>query len=255
MPDGRAGSSNYDRIAHLYDVDMGRNMVFEDAAFYVDLAMRAGGRVLEIGCGNGRILLELLRHGVDAVGIDASASMLRELRRKADERGLDAAVCQMDARKLAFGATFSTVLCPYSLITYMTAGDDAARLLSGIRDALAPTGIVVVDAFIPRQSTPDDTFRVNYRREHRGAVLVRSKRVAAVDARTNRIERRYELVAADERQVERIDTCEDICPYASEEIVDMLTSSGFTIDRTWRDYGESRAGEAQFFTVSARKVR
>ncbi len=255
MPDGRAGLSNYDRIAHLYDVDMGRNMAFDDAAFYVDLATRAGGRVLEIGCGNGRILLELQRHGVDAVGVDASAGMLKELRRKAAERGVDAAVCRMDARKLAFRSTFSMVLCPYSLITYMAAGDDAARLLSGIRNALTPTGTVVVDAFIPRQTTPDDEFRVDYRREHPAGVLVRSKRVATVGSRTNRIERRYELVAADGRLVERIDTCEDICPYSPEEIVAMLTRSGFAIEQSWGDYGASPAGEGQFFTVSARKQR
>ena len=255
MHDGRAASSNYDRIAHLYDVDMGRNMAFDDAAFYVDLATRAGGRVLEVGCGNGRILLELLRHGVDAVGIDASAGMLKELRRKSAELRVDAAVCRMDARKLAFRAAFSVVLCPYSLITYMTEGDDSARLLSGVRDALTPTGIVVVDAFIPRQTTPGGEFRVDYRREHPAGVLVRSKRVATVGSRTNRIERRYELVAADGRLVERIDTCEDICPYRPDEIVAMLTRSGFAIDRTWRDYGASPAGEGQFFTVSARKLR
>lgn len=245
--------SNYDRIAHLYDVDMGRNMAFDDAAFYVELAGFANGRVLEIGCGNGRILLELLRHGVDAVGIDASVRMLQELRHKAAARGVDAAVCRMDARALAFRDTFAVVLCPYSLITYMTASDDAARMLAGIRSALAPAGTVVVDAFIPRHGVPSDAFTVDYRREHRSGVLVRSKRVAAVSASTHRIERRYELVAADGRLVERIDTYEDIRLYWPEDIVDLLTTSGFAIERTWGDYGASPAGEGQFFTVSARR--
>ncbi|MEO8739661.1 MAG: class I SAM-dependent methyltransferase [Casimicrobiaceae bacterium] len=248
-----AALSNYDRIAHLYDIDMGRNMAFDDAAFYVEQAARAGGRVLELGCGNGRILLELVRHGVNAVGIDASARMLLDLRRKATAHRLEATVCRMDARALAFSDAFALVLCPYSLITYMTATEDAARLLAGIHAALAPAGTVIVDAFIPRQGAPSDAFKVDYRREHRNGVLVRSKRVAALGPSTHRIERRYELVAADGRLVERIDTSEDIRLYWPKDIVELLTTSGFAIDRTWRDYGATPAGEAQFFTVSARK--
>jgi SAM-dependent methyltransferase len=253
MPEHHNALSNYDRIAHLYDVDMGRNMAFDDAAFYAELGVRAKGRVLEIGCGNGRILLELLRQGVDAVGIDASARMLGELRRKAAARGLDVTVCRMDARALAFRDAFAVVLCPYSLITYMTSTDDAARMLAGIRAALTPAGTVVIDAFIPRHAAPSDAFQVDYRREHRSGVLVRSKRIAAVGPSTHRIERRYELVAADGRLVERIDTCEDIRLYWPEDLVDLLTKSGFATEKTWGDYGATPAGEGQFFTVSARR--
>ena len=76
-------TDNYDRIARFYDVDMAQNMPFDDVGFYVGLCEPLRGPVLELGCGNGRILLELAQHGIDAIGIDASAGMLRELRRKA----------------------------------------------------------------------------------------------------------------------------------------------------------------------------
>src|SRR5206468_3078186 len=57
---------SYERIAHWYDVDMARNMPFDDVAFYLGVSANKGGRVLELGCGNGRILLELLARGIDA---------------------------------------------------------------------------------------------------------------------------------------------------------------------------------------------
>ncbi len=41
----------YDRIARWYDVDMARNMRFDDVGFYADLCEEAGGKVLEVGCG------------------------------------------------------------------------------------------------------------------------------------------------------------------------------------------------------------
>ena len=47
----------YDRIAHLYDVDMAQNMRFDDVAFYARLCAAHGARVLELGCGDGANLI------------------------------------------------------------------------------------------------------------------------------------------------------------------------------------------------------
>jgi len=252
MPETIAPRANYDSIAHLYDVDMGRNMSFDDVSLYAGLAGRAGGRVLELGCGNGRILLELLARGIDVVGADCSPRMLAELGHKALARGLAATTCLMDARVLGFAAAFRLVLCPYSLITYMTDNADALRMLAAIRDVLLPGGRVVIDAFIPRGTAPYADFSVDYRREHEDAVLTRSKRVAPIASGINRIERRYVLVAADGRLLERIETSEDVRPYSPEDLALFLRTSGFAIEQHWWDYkAGDRGADAQFCTISA----
>ena len=52
----------------------------DDVQFYVDLARKRGGPVLEYGIGNGRIALPVApRHGVRVVGIDQSREMLADL--------------------------------------------------------------------------------------------------------------------------------------------------------------------------------
>ena len=112
-------SSTYDRIARFYDVDMAQNMRFDDVAFYAHHSTRDAGRVLELGCGNGRILLGLLARGIDATGVDASGPMLGELLRKGTARGLAPHVVRADVRELPFERAFATVLAPYSLPTYM----------------------------------------------------------------------------------------------------------------------------------------
>jgi SAM-dependent methyltransferase len=255
MPDGLAPRASYDSIAHLYDVDMARNMAFDDVGLYATLAQQAEGRVLELGCGNGRILLELLHQGIDAVGVDSSARMLGELRHKAALRGLAPNLCLMDARALGFSGQFALVLCPYSLITYMTDVGDALRMLASIRGVLAPGGAVVVDAFVPRPTVAGNVFTVDYRREHGDAVLTRSKRIAAAAPGVNRIERRYELVDTDGSLLERIDTCEDVRPQSPEDLALLLSASGFAIEQQWWDYREgARPAGAQYFTASARKA-
>lgn len=249
-----APRASYDSIAHLYDVDMARNMPFDDIAFYVEQAAASGGRVLELGCGNGRILLALLDRGIDAVGIDCSPVMLDQLRCKAQPRGFIPNLCLMDARQLAFRGAFAMVLCPYSLITYMSGIGDDARMLDGIRDALAPGGRVIVDAFIPRAYVHRAQFAVDYRRPFGEAFLTRSKRVVPVAPGLNRVERRYELATAEGAVMHRIDTREHVRPLAPATLLQRLADCGFDTEREWWDYATTAQGAwAQFYTVSARR--
>src|SRR5258706_3329178 len=53
-----------------------------DVGFYVDEATDAGGRVLEVGCGTGRILLAVARAGSAIEGVDSSAEMLERCHAK-----------------------------------------------------------------------------------------------------------------------------------------------------------------------------
>src|SRR4051794_23885638 len=56
--------------------------------FYRAEAARAGGAVLELGCGTGSKLIPIASDGRECVGLDLSSDMLDEARRKADESGV-----------------------------------------------------------------------------------------------------------------------------------------------------------------------
>lgn len=249
-------SNNYDRTARFYDIDMGRNMAFDDVGFYARLAKADSGPVLELGCGNGRILLELLAQGVDAFGIDASAGMLAGIQRKAAARALaNPPVCRMDVRALAFRSVFCTVLCPYSLITYLTSDAEFDRLLMGVRRALRPSGRLVIDVFVPRPIAVSAEFRLEYQRPFDGGELWRWKRITAISTTLNRIERRYQMRAADGTMIEEIDVVEDIRPYTQTMLEERLSVAGFDLDRVWWDYADMpRPPNPQFLILSARQV-
>jgi ubiquinone/menaquinone biosynthesis C-methylase UbiE len=244
----------YDRIAHLYDVDMARNMRFDDVALYSQICSDEGGRALELGCGNGRVLIELNSRGIDAVGVDRSPRMLEELRAKALARGASVGVGLMDARTLAFErGLFQVVLCPYSLVTYMTGANDVDLLLDGIARVLRPGGVAVLDAFIPRPLTQRPRFVADYSRSFRGTTLRRSKRISTIAPGINRIERRYEIVSADGATIERLRTREDIREFTADELVVRLATHGLQVEQTWWDYGAThRPADAQFFTLLGR---
>src|SRR4051812_38157259 len=54
-----------------------------DGPFYLALAQRMAGPVLELGCGTGRVAIPLAQQGIDLTAIDVSAAMLAFARRKA----------------------------------------------------------------------------------------------------------------------------------------------------------------------------
>jgi len=244
---------SYDAIAEVYATDMGKSMPFDDVGCYIALCLAQGGKTLELGCGTGRILLELVASGVDACGADRSLPMLKRLRRDAAARALVAPVAQMDLRALALCGRFDTILLPYSLITYLTDRAVAAGVLRSLRSLLAANGTLVLDAFVPQPVASFTDFRLDYRRAHGVDTLERHKRIAANADGTNRIERRYRLIDASGALREEFFTDETIRPYAPRALAELAEACGCEIARWLWDYG-SRADEpaARFATAVLR---
>jgi ubiquinone/menaquinone biosynthesis C-methylase UbiE len=66
--------SEYDAIARIYDP--WSRSVTEDVPFYLEEARRAGGPVVELGIGTGRIAVPIAADGIRVIGVDSSSAML-----------------------------------------------------------------------------------------------------------------------------------------------------------------------------------
>lgn len=114
-------------------------------AIVAALGLRAGDRVLDIGCGPGRHSHELARRGIRAHGIDISERFV-ELARSGAPEG--ATFERLDARALAFDTEFDAAICLcQGAFGLMTAGGDDRRVLAGIARALRPGGRLALSAF------------------------------------------------------------------------------------------------------------
>jgi SAM-dependent methyltransferase len=151
------GSQSYDdvpRIGELYDHVPA--YARRDLAFYIDVARGAGGPVLELGCGTGRVLLPTARQGVEITGLDRSAAMLSRLREKlgaepSDVRGR-VTVVEADMRELGeldLGRKFKLVTIPFRGFQHQIGVDDQLAVLRGARTHLAPGGRLAFDVFNP----------------------------------------------------------------------------------------------------------
>jgi SAM-dependent methyltransferase len=151
-PDGAAG---WDEYAQFYDWENAQTMARRDIAFWQRLAIAAGGPVLELGCGTGRVTLPVARSGVTVVGIDLSAPMLTRARSRVRRSRLARRVHLLrgDIRQLPFAdGEFTLVMAPYGVLQSLLRERDLAATLRAAYAALRPGGRLVMElvADLPR---------------------------------------------------------------------------------------------------------
>ena len=148
-------ASGYDLapfIAEFYD-HVPRYATRADVDFYVRAAAEAGGPVLELGCGTGRILIPTARAGIEIVGLDAAAEMLdacrRRLQAEAPEVRARVSPHQGDMRSFEFRRGFRLVTIPFRPFQHLVTVEDQLACLGAIRRHLVPGGRLVFDCFNP----------------------------------------------------------------------------------------------------------
>ena len=140
--------ADYDSIAEYYDLTHSTR-ILRDRKFYVSEAKKAKGKVLEVGCGSGRIYLPMLAAGVDAYGIDISPKMLAVLEKNANAGGLAPHVKLSDMRNFNHREKFSLIIIPFRAFLHMLTTKDQISTLKNLRAHLAPGGKLMLNFFLP----------------------------------------------------------------------------------------------------------
>jgi SAM-dependent methyltransferase len=146
-----AGSrAHYDDPAYYSRIYRDRT---EDIEFYVRLAERIGGPVLEYGAGNGRITLPIARAGLPITAVDLSGPMLGDLRarlsREPGEIARRVVVRRGDMRRLSAERTFKLIICPFNTVLHLYDRRDFERFLARVRAHLARGGTFAFDISVP----------------------------------------------------------------------------------------------------------
>ena len=107
------------------------------------------GRVLDIGCGAGRVALHLQARGQDVVAIDASEGAVEVSRR----RGVhDARVIRFEEIADAAIGTFDTFVMYGNNLALLESADRAPQLLAGLRRIASPRARVVAGTLDPYET-------------------------------------------------------------------------------------------------------
>jgi SAM-dependent methyltransferase len=103
----------------------------------------AGARVLDAGCGTGRVMIRLAEFGYDCVGVDLDASMLAVARKQAP--GLpwfQGDLASFSPDMLGVEADFDLVVAAGNVLPLLAAGTEAT-VIKRLAAALRPGGVMV----------------------------------------------------------------------------------------------------------------
>jgi cyclopropane fatty-acyl-phospholipid synthase-like methyltransferase len=192
---------------------------YNDAEFVSSsLALGTNSRLLDIGCGNGRIALALARRGINVVGIDSQPSCIASARRMANTEGLRVEFRRQDMRQLAYQGTFTHALLWWGTFGYYSDRDNHA-ILFRIQEALSQGGELLVDVLLQEYLLANFSQESMLRGESWEAITYRSwcKRSSRVCATTT-----FHGTTG------TISLTSSIRVYSKDELVELLRGAGFS---------------------------
>ncbi len=101
-----------------------------------------GKRLLDVGCGTGKSFLPMLRRSWKVTACDISASMVEVARKKVGEAPR---LSVADMRELPRFGEFDLVWSLDDAVNYLLSIEELARALAGMRNNLAPDGLLMFD--------------------------------------------------------------------------------------------------------------
>jgi SAM-dependent methyltransferase len=166
--EGRAGSELIERNDGFIDVaarDLGAYFrPFREWPAHEQRAIDlAAGRCLDVGSGAGRVLLELQRRGLEAVGIDVSPLALEVCRRRGARDVRERSIARLDGSL----GRFDTILMMGNNFGLFGTPIRARRLLARFLRIATPGARILAEVLDPYRTS--DPFHLEYHRRNREA--------------------------------------------------------------------------------------
>ncbi len=141
--------SEFDAWARFYDL-VHPGLPGEEA-FYVHRASLTGTRILDLGCGTGRLAIPLARRGCDVTGLDSSRGMLDVCAEKWDADGIGGTLRleHGDMSCLDLEGCFDAVLLAYRTYMHLHTQEQQLSCLACVRDHLSAEGVVLMNTWNP----------------------------------------------------------------------------------------------------------
>jgi SAM-dependent methyltransferase len=244
----------YDPLADLYDLEYTHNY---DLPFWLALAEREGGPIVEWGAGTGRLAIPLAGAGHDVAAVEVSETMVERGRKK----GGGVRWVHSDMRSVELGRRYSLAVCAFNSFLCLLSVEDALGFLRNAREHLEPGGLlgIEVSAFSPEELAEvpgGPELRHDLTRETRRVRLDRFS-VSRYDPALQLLKMRlfYELYGASGALEERRAHDLTIRIVGSGELELLLRLAGFEVETVYGGFdGEPFTAESDHLIALARKV-
>ena len=247
----------YDRHynAEYYDLSTSNK---EDIPFYLGF-VDPHSRVLELGCGTGRVSTVLASHAAEVVGVDLSPQMLERARTKTGPDNSNF-ICA-DISNVQLHKQFDVIIAPFRVMQALQHDEQVYGLFEVIRGHLAPGGTAILNVFNPLYSREemvtkwpsDDEITYGRLTLEGGDLLVLSDERKEIDAERQvlfpkLIYRRYRDGVLVHEHIN------PICMryYYPDQFIDLIEGHGFSVTERWGGYDNEPYGQGPELVVAFR---
>jgi ubiquinone/menaquinone biosynthesis C-methylase UbiE len=136
--------------AEVYELGNPIEAFRPDAKYHQKTLADVSGRVLDLACGTGRILIPLLEAGINTEGLDHSPAMLSICENRARERELNPILHTGDMVAFEFPEAYEAIVIAAGAIKELDGRDAVLQALSCCKKALVSGGKLIVDLVPPR---------------------------------------------------------------------------------------------------------
>lgn len=130
-------SNSYDFVCDYYDAFVNADY---DVEFFKNESLKESGKVIELGCGTGRLSIPLVQAGVDLTCVDISKGMLDRLQYKANNHQLVVKMLWQDVCDLKTDDRFDLAIFPFQSLMEIVGESSRRSALSSIYNCLKPGG-------------------------------------------------------------------------------------------------------------------
>jgi SAM-dependent methyltransferase len=125
-----------------------------DLPLWHGLAEAAGGPILELGAGTGRVALDLAARGHDVSALDTDPVLVAALVRRARERGLRVDASAGDARTFELRSRFALVVAPMQVVQLLGGPAGRRSMLAAARRHMRPGALLAMALADPLEGLP-----------------------------------------------------------------------------------------------------
>ena len=144
MRDPKSNERHYADFYKRYSQDFR-----SDLAIYLDLALKQGGPVLEIGCRTGRVAARIAAEGLETLGIDTSRPMLELAVEHIRPWAACGRVADFDLRHQPTAERFGVALVSLFSFNELIDVEEQRLFLRHLRQSMAEPGVLAIDFFCP----------------------------------------------------------------------------------------------------------
>jgi SAM-dependent methyltransferase len=240
-------------LADLYDLVPAYSNR-RDLGFYMDLCHSGGGKVLELGCGTGRLVLPMASAGLTIMGLDLSEHMLAKCREKVSALPQEVQdrirLVRANMTDFRLNDLFDTIIIPFRPFQHLLSVDDQLACLRCVNAHLEPGGRLAFDCFQVNLQKITDPRRMEETEDlpefelPDGRRMRRCNRIAATHPaqQVNDVEIIYYLTDATGK-TERLVQGFPFRYFFRYEVEHLLARVGFEVKELYGDFDQSPLGD------------